>query len=189
MDPQYYGAAAEYNKPKGSKFLNPKVFMIAGGVLVGLLLLMVGFAVLGSLASGPRNDTAKLAVRAQGIYDFIDLDQKNIKDSDLSKIAEETKLFISTNSFALTDAYAGEIPDSIAASEADTTSTAKLESATKAGKHDEVFLEILTAKVASAMELAQKVKSQTSGAQTRTAADQTISNLQVISDQLDALKI
>lgn len=188
MDPQYYGAAAEYNKPKRSKLFSGKFLFIIVGALVVLLLMLVLFTILGAIASGPRNDLARLTARTNQLQNIIDKNQNDIHSPTLKKLSAEAKLFVSTNYLALKNAYSGDIPDTIAADEADATVSSKLTEATKAGKYDETYLGILKEKVAATLELAEKI--QVSGGQvTKTAAAQTLSSLTAVNDQLKAIEL
>jgi len=189
MQPQYYGAAAEYNKPTNKNFFTGKLLMIIVGSLIGLLLLLLAFTIIGSFASGPRNDIARLAARAKQLQDVIEKNSAALKDSDLRDLTAEADLYAISGARQLQNAYGGTLPDSILASEADTTSAARLSDAVTQGKYDQEFLAILKDKVAQTLTLAQKVQTQSSGQQTKGAAGQTAANMSAISDQLNAIQL
>jgi len=189
MQPQYYGAAADYNKPKGNSLLGKKVLFIAGGSVLGLILIAVFFTVLGAITSGPRNDVARLAAREQQLQKFVDSNLNSIKSGDLRKVSGEAQLYLGTDVSALQKVYGDKLPGQFVEAEADTTSAQKLKDATQAGKFDETFADLLAAKVTSALEQAQKVKEQTSGKETRAVATQAVTNLTAISEQLSKLTL
>lgn len=190
MNPQYYGAAADINKPKGpSALFNRKTLIIAGLVVAGLTLIMVVLAILGAIASGPRNDVARLTTRVQQLRDLLEKERSTIRHPDLKKVSAEARIYLATNALALSNAYGGELPDAIVASETDTTIKTKLDDATKAGRHDEEFLKIVEAKIALIQELSKKIQDTTSGQLTRAAATQTADSTAAISQRLDDISL
>lgn len=188
MNPQYYGAAAEYNKPKGHKLLSGKILIIGAGVLIFFVLFLVLFTILGAIAGGPRNDLARLSARADDLKSFIDKNQQTIHSPALQKISAETSLFIGTNQQALSKAYGGPIPDNIAASEADTTSAGELTDATQAGKFDETYLSILKEKIAGILQLSQKIQ-ESGGSQTKAAGAATTSSMTTVNEELESIQL
>lgn len=189
MNPQFYGAAADYNKPKQGKLLNKKVLLIAGAALLGLVIISVIFAILGSIGAGPRSDIARLIVREQQLQDIITKNQALVGNTDLAKVSSEANLFLTSDITALTDIFGDKIPEDITASETDASIATKLKAATQSGKFDEVYLQTITSQVNSSLTLAQKIKLQTSGQQTRAAAAQAGTNLGAIADRLEAIKL
>jgi hypothetical protein len=189
MNPQYYGAAARYNKSKGAKLFNRKTLLVGIIFVAVLSLIVMATALINNIAGGPRNDVARLAARASQFQSIIGSDLSNIQHPQLKKVAAETKLYLVSNSLALTAAYGAALPDSVLADEADAAVASDLSAAAKAGKHDATFLEVMKEKSLATLELAKKVQSQSSGPKTKAAADQMVNTMQLINDQLAAIKI
>lgn len=189
MNPQYYGAAADYNNPKNHPMVSKKLLLIAGGIVLGLIIIATLFSVVGTLTSGPRNEVARLAARVQQTQKFISDNNNTIGSGELKKINSEAELFLGTDLSALQKVYDGKLPDSITATETDTTSEKELKDATQAGKFDSTYLELLRTKIAACLDQAQKVRDATSGAQTKTVATQAANNLMTISEALNKLSL
>lgn len=185
MQPQYYGAAAEYNKPKNFRF-DKRIVILLGLVLIVALIIFIASLVIGSLTNGPRDNLARLIAREQQIVRFIDTNEANLKDSELKRIGSDTILYLGTDTAALRKLLSGGISEEISKQEADSTSAAKLKAAIQANKHDQTYLEILRDKIAAALELAKTVQAENNG-KIKTATDQTVKNLQTQLQQLDAL--
>lgn len=187
MQPQYYGAAADYNKPKTPKLLSKKLLLIGGAVVVGLLVISTAFAILSAVSSGPRNDVARLIAREQQLQKVVTANARLLKNGDLKKVSAEAALYSASDATALTSVFGGDVPSEITASETDATVETKLKDATQAGKFDEVYAQIVTSQVDACLTLAQKIKDQTGGQQTRAAAAQAVVNLTSLADQLQKI--
>lgn len=185
MNPQYYGAAAEYNKPKGVKsFLSGKVVIIVGIAVVVIIVLIAVITLIGGVASGPRNELARLSARVQRLHDLLEDNVSNTKDPDLKKVSAEAKLYLSTNLLALNEAYGGKLPENIVNDEADSAALNRLGVATQAGRHDAELLAIIKEKSASILELSEKIQMEATGPKTRSAATQTTEYIDAINRQL-----
>lgn len=184
MQPQFYGAAAEYNKPKGFR-LNKRVFLFLGLAVIVILLVVIGLGLFSSLTSASRNNLARLIVREQQLVKFIDTNESAVKSSDLKRIGSDGVLYLTTDSQALRKTLSGGVPEEISKEELDTTSTAKLKSATQANKYDDVYKQLLADKLSATLKLAQTVAGENKG-NTKKAADQTVSNLKDLAGQLEA---
>ncbi|MGH7196992.1 MAG: hypothetical protein ACREGJ_04510 [Candidatus Saccharimonadales bacterium] len=193
MQPQYYGAAAKYNKPRGFQFNGRTVMMIALG-FVGLILITIGFVLVGSLTSGPKNNLAALVVREEQLQTFIKNAQGKIKSGDLAKINSDAHLLIATDSLALR-AQLGtvygqkKISDDIVKREADSASAKKLADAELINAFDTTYSRILRDKLASAFQLANKVRLESKNSNLKKVLAQAITNLETIDKQVADLKL
>ncbi len=188
MQPQYYGAAAGGNRPKGFGAFKGKLLIIIIGVVAGLIVVGLFFTILGSLTSGPKNNVARLIARTQQLRTLLETEQKNIRDPALKKVSAEAELFLGTSDLALQNVLGGDLPENIVAEETDSTITDKLTTATQAGRHDQEFAAVFRQKVALILELSQKVQSQ-AGQQSKAAATQLTNDTKSISEQLELITL
>lgn len=192
MQPKYYGAAADYNKPSGPSINKRLIFFVLAGLGI-LLLLAVGFAIITSLSAAPRADLGRLILREQQLQAFITTNQKAVRTDELSKVSSEALILVTTDTSALNKQLVAiygstEVPPEVATSEVDTTSVEKLKTAASVGKYDQVYLQLLRDKIAASMQLATSLKSSSSGGLT-TTLNQNLANLSTIDKQLSALKL
>lgn len=190
MQPKYYGAAAEYNKPKFA--LKGRLFKVVGLVFLLLIVLMSAIAIVGLINSGPSNNLASLIVRQQQLQKFIAANQKSIHSSELAKLSAEASLFLTSDSTTLKGQLmsrygVANISQEITKRETDTTSANKLKAAIQVNKFDSTYADILRDKLAATIELARIVERE-SGSNLKAAAQQSIKNLQAVDTQLSAVQ-
>jgi hypothetical protein len=189
MNPQYYGAAAEYNKHKKDKPFSRRIFILSLIVVGFFTVITIALTIIGSVANGPSNDLARLAARAAQLQNLAETSTNNIAHPDLKKAAAEAALYLATNSIALNNAYGGSPSDSIVASETDATIATTLADAKKAGKHDAEFMKIMQEKIGTTLELAQKIQSQNGNSKVKSTVSQTTSIINIINDELKAINL
>lgn len=192
MQPQYYGAAATYNKaPKGP--LSNRLFLIIGAAFVGIILLAVIFYLFTSLTSGSRNQAAALQLRHSNLQSFVLGNQKSIKNAELAKLNSDLGILLSSDAVSLqkqlTATYGTfDVPKEIIAAENDSTSKKKLTEAELINKFDIAYKQILEAKIASNIQLAEQVAASESGA-FQVAVKNSIKNLKTITAELDEVTL
>ncbi len=189
MQPKFYGAAAQYNKPSDSKL--GAVLKIAGLVLLILVLITAGYYLVTALTSTNKNQAARLVAREKQLVSYISTYSKSITDDSLSTVSSNAYALATNDYYALQQGLKSSyslsaVPDSITAEEADSTSESKLATAQSQNKFNEVYASLLKSKVTSAKTLALEVASNSSG-KMKTAANTTAEHLTEISDQLTAL--
>jgi hypothetical protein len=193
MEPKYYGAAAEYNKPGGFQFNRRLVFIIVG-VLGLIIILWIGTALISAITSGPQRETAKLLARETKLQELVGKSKDRIRSGDLKKVNADANLLLLSDTVTLKGllqkAYnLDRIPTEIEKAEVDSATDTELKDAERLGKFDRTYVEALRAKVAASLQLAQTVLSSTSNQSLKAALEQNISNLKTIDDQLAELKL
>lgn len=190
MQPKYYGAAAEYNKK--SFRLDRRLLMFGVLGLIVLVFIAVGFMLVTALTSAPRDDLARLVARESQLQKFVATAQATINNDELSKINSSANLLLLSDTVALKKALAvnfgiNEPTAEITAAETDKTSAIKLKEASLVSKYDEVYLELLRAKIAATQELAKKIEAG-AGANLKITLQQIVANLASVDEQLAVLQ-
>lgn len=191
MEPKYYGAAAEYNKSGGSGFGNIlKIFGLVVGVIV---LITIGFFAYNVLTSGGKNSAAQLVARERQLLTFITVNQAGIDNDNLKTVSSNALSLFTSDSYALSQGLKtsfglAAVPDVIAKTEVDTTSTKALDTAKIQSRYDQVYLELLRDKIAATQQLARSVLNNSNGA-FKTAAETSIKNLTTVDEQLAKLQL
>jgi hypothetical protein len=194
MQPKYYGAAANYNKPVGGKSGLGGILKIFGIFVGAVIVLAVGFSIVNSLSKGPQENFERLIARESDLLKLMDKQKDNIRNSDLRTINATGTLLTAGDVGALnkrlTASFGAEgVSESIAAAETDTTSEATLGNAVITGTFDKTYVGILRDKIASASGLARTLVSSVSGDATKQAVQKTLDNLEAIDTQLSKLPI
>ena len=191
MQPKYYGAAAQYNKPAGTPIgMILKFIGIGVGVIV---LITVAFFAYSALTSGGKNTAAQLVAREKQLLSYLTSNQGSIT-SDVLRTANSNAIsLLTSDSYALAQgiktAYGlATVPDAITKAEADTTSKKTLDTAKIQSRFDRVYLELLREKVAATQQLAQTVLASSSGS-LKTAVETTISHLTTVDEQLAKIQL
>lgn len=184
---RYYGAAASYNKPTNSNPIKT-IGLLAGGLVAFLLVVFVVFQVFAAITSGPKRELEQLIAREQDLVALTVKYETQVTDPALAKINSEATILITSDVVSLTSQlqkeFGAEAPsEATVTAETDTTSEAKLQSATQNGRFNEEYRAILGQKVAASLELAQIVQQSSSGDLT-VALDKNIANLTYLADQL-----
>ena len=192
MDPKYYGAAADYNKPSGFQF-NSRILIIALGGLLIVVLLIVIVAVIAGINSAPGRDLATLVARESELQSLLDKNKTKINDGDLRKANADANLLLLSSSITLTDYMTSvyglkTIPTDISAAEADTTATEDLKAAEQVGKFDSTITQIARTKLADTITQAKKVLGEVGNQELKAAIQNTITSLQSADDQLAKLQ-
>lgn len=191
MQPKYYGAAADYNRPKSTGL--GKILKIIGLVIGVIILITVGYFIFTALTSGGKNSAATLVAREKQLVSFLTTNQAGIGNDNLKTIASSATTLLNSDQYALTQGMKAAYglaapPDEITKAEADTTSKKALDTAKIQSRFDQVFVELLRDKLASTQQLARTVQGQSSGT-LKTAADTAIKNITTIDEQLVKLQL
>lgn len=191
MQPKYYGAAAQYNRPKGTGL--GQILKIIGMVVGGIILITIGYFVVSALTSGGKTATATLVARERTLVSFLTQNQGTIANDNLQTIASNATSLLNSDHYALTQGMKAAYglaapPEDITKSEADTTSKKTLDTAKVQSRFDQVYVELLREKLASAQQLARTVQGQSSGNLNKAAAV-TIKNITTIDEQLAKLQL
>lgn len=191
MQPKYYGAAAEYNKPQSTGL--GQILKIIGMVVGIIVLITIAYFVYSALTSGGRNNAATLVAREKQLITYMTTNQATLENDNLRTINSNGSALITSDHYALTQgmktAYGlATPPEEITKAEADTTSKKTLDNAKIQSRFDTVYIELLQEKIASTQQLARSVRDGSSGT-LKTAAEATIKNLTTIDEQLAKLQL
>ena len=191
MQPKYYGAAAQYNKPTGGNF--GKILKILGLFVGVIVLITIAYFAYTALTSGGKNSAAQLVARQRQLLTFLTANQGSVANDTLKTISGNATSLVTSDHYALSQGIKTEyglaaVPEAITKAEADTTSTTTLKNAQIQSRFDQVYLQLLREKIASTQELAQSVLS-TAGGTLQTATQTTLEHLSTIDEQLDQLKL
>jgi hypothetical protein len=191
MQPKYYGAAAEYNKPQSTGL--GKILKLVGMVVGIIVLITIAYFAFMALTSGGRNSAATLVAREKQLITFMTSNQATIENDNLRTINSSGSTLITSDHYALSQGLKASYglatpPEEITKAEADTTSKKTLDNAKIQSRFDVVFVELLQEKIASTQQLARTVRDGSNGA-LKTAAEATIKNLTTIDEQLAKLQL
>ena len=191
MEPRYYGAAANYNKPGGS-LLNPKYLMIGGLVLLVIIVLMVATAVINGINAGPGRSLATLVARETDLESLADKNKQHIKSGDLRKISADLGILLLGDTVTLTGYMSSvynlaDVPEDIAADVADPDTDEDLKTAEQTGKFDVVFAAMLNTRLAAILDQAQKVQAAVGNQELKDALQETITTVTSLQEQLASL--
>jgi hypothetical protein len=195
MQPKYYGAAAQYNKPTGGGFtFNPKVFIVLGLALVVILALVGGMALVGSLTKGPQDDFIALAAREGTLQQLVDKEKTNIQNGDLKKINAEADTLFLSDARALSQEMqtlfgVTEIPETVLAAQSTATVEETLKAAATSGTFDRAYVSALQDQLSATYDMAKRMKDAVSSTTTKTVLELVMSNQVSISDQLTKLQL
>jgi hypothetical protein len=182
MEPKYYGAAAQYNKPGGMQF-NRKFLVIGLGVILVITLLIVGVTVINGLNAGPGRDLAKLVARQSTLQTLLEKNKDIIRGGDLRKANADANLFLLSSTATLSgymESLYGlkSIPTDISAAEADKSAIEDLKTAEHVGKFDSTFINIIRSKLSSVLDQTQKVLGEVGNQDLKTALEDTVTALE-----------
>ena len=191
MQPKYYGAAAQYNKPGGTGL--GAILKIIGMVVGVIVLLSVGFLAYNAFSSGGKNSAAQLVAREKNLITFMTTNQSTLASDSFLTINSNAVSLITSDHYNLSQglksAYGlATAPEEIAKTEIDSTSKKTLDTAKIQSRFDQVYLELLRGKIAATQQLARTVSGQSSGT-LKTAADTSIKHLTTIDEQLAKLQL
>lgn len=191
MQPKYYGAAADYNRPPSTGL--GKILKLVGLVVGIIVLITIAYFAFMALTSGGRNSAATLVAREKQLTTFMTTNQATLENDNLRTINSNGSTLITSDHYALTQGMKAAYgltspPEDITKAEADTTSKKTLDTAKIQSRFDTVYVELLQEKIASTQQLARSVRDSSSGA-LKTAAEATIKNLTTIDEQLAKLQL
>ncbi len=187
---KFYGAAADYNKPKGVNAGG--IFKIVGLVFGIIILITAGYFGFVALTSAGKNSAAQLVAREKQLLSFIAANQPGLDNDSLKTVSSNAiSLFTSDGvglqqvlkSFGLT-----AVPEAIAKTEGDTTSAKTLAAAKVQNRFDQVYAQLLRDKIAAEQSLARTVLDSASGS-AKALVQTHIDNLTVIDGQLQKLQL
>ncbi len=192
MNPQYYGAAAEYNKPTGFQF-NPKILLIVGLVLVAGIGLLVASAVLTGINAGPGRNLATLIAQENDIQTIADKNRGNIQNGDLQKANADFSITLLSNSMSLTTQMTkvyglAAIPADVLKLNTDAAAVATLKNAQSIGNFDTTYTGMLRTKIANMLVTAHKSHDEATNSNLKTLLADTIKMLSGLDDQVAAVK-
>lgn len=188
---KYYGAAAQYNKKPSSP--GGRLLKIGLLVVLTIVVLSAGFIAFSALTSGGKNDAARLSARQRQLILFLTANQKSIGNDDFQTVNSNAISLATSDLYAiqqgLSTAYGlTSVPDAIARSEIDTTSTPVLKDAQIQSRFDTVYLKLLRDKITSTESLARSVMAGAGGT-LKTAIQTELNNLIAIDNQLAKLQL
>lgn len=192
MEPKYYGAAADYNKPGGLQF-SRKFLLIGLLILLVIVALMVGAAIISGINATPGRDLATLISKQSALQSLLDKNKTKIKDGDLRKANADTNLLLLSSTTTLTTYMTSiyglkVVPSSIAAAEVDSTAADNLKAAEQVGKFDSTLTSIARTKLADSLAQANKVLSEVGNQNLKDAIQNTITALESADQQLAKLQ-
>lgn len=188
MQPKYYGAAANYNKGPSAP-LSKRLIMLAVLFFGTIILLAIAFSIVSAIGKGPQEDFARVFARVDQIEKLMDKQKQSISDGDLSSInASATLLFIgdvSSMASVMKTSYGMDaVPDNIIAEIADTTTEAKLKTATNAGNFDSTYIKAIREKLATAYNAAQKASGEAPTDKSKEVLKKAMSDMSSVDAQL-----
>lgn len=192
MQPKYYGAAAQYNKPAGGPTGLGTILKIFGIFVGAIIIIAVGFSIFATFSKGPQNDFAKLVARMDNLRALLDAKSGNIRSSDLKTINANALLLVSGDASLLTKQLQSsfdlkEVPPDIAASVDDPSIDTTLDNAVLTGTFDKAYVAVLRDAIAKTYDLAQDLQG-AGGTATKEAVKKTIESLTAIDEQLSRLQ-
>lgn len=193
MQPKYYGAAAQYNKPVGGGGGLSGILKIFGIFVGAIILIAVAFSIVSTINQGPSNEFARLVARVTELQTLLDKQRPNIRSSDLKTINATGQLLIAGDAAALnkqlTASFGLEaVPEAITAAEADPTAETTLKNASLTGTFDKVYVGVLRDKIAASYDMANSLLSSASG-DTQAVLKKTLETLDALDAQLEKLQI
>lgn len=191
MQPKYYGAAAQYNKPSGTGL--GALLKIIGMVISVIILLSIVFLVYNAVSSGGKNAAAQLVARERQLITFMTTNQGSISSDSFLTINSNAVSLVTSDHYNLSQglktAYGlATVPEEIAKTEVDSTSKKTLDTAKIQSRFDQVYLELLREKIAATQQLARTVQGQSSGS-LKAAVETSIKHLTTIDEQLAKLQL
>lgn len=193
MQPKYYGAAAQYNKPGGFQF-NNRWLLIGGAIFLVIILIMVGASIFTAITSGPSREVATLVARENDLATILNKNRDRLHSGDLAKINAEAAILLLSDTKTLTDFMASKyglatVPEDVTAAESDGDVESQLNDAEQIGRFDQTYVTLMSTKLGAAQAQAEKVLGAASSAEFRSALEQNIDNIKAITEQLDVLKL
>lgn len=190
MQPKYYGAAAHYNRPNTGGL--GQILKIIGLVVGVIVLITVGYFAYGALTSGAKNSAAQLVARQKQLLTFMTVNQSQLTAPDLITATSNAVSLQTSDNYSITQGLRTfgltSVPEAIARTESDTTSSKTLAAAKTQNRFDTVYLQLLRDKIAATQQLAQTVLSSAGGSM-KTAVQTLVSHLTTIDAQLAKLQI
>lgn len=194
MQPKFYGAAANYNKPSGSSSSNlRKVLMIVGLFFGVIILLVVVMSIISAITRGPQDEYSRLISRVDRLSALTQSQQNTIRNNDLRRANSTATMLLLGDSGALSRQLApafgiAAVPEEIALSEGETTTEPKLKQANQLGTFDSTYADILRDKIAAAAALAQTVDTSTNNEKIKAVLGKLLEDLTEIDRQLSEIK-
>ncbi|HSE60900.1 MAG TPA: hypothetical protein VLA88_01240 [Candidatus Saccharimonadales bacterium] len=198
MQPKYYGAAAQYNKPagfsSGGGVGGKKIAMLAGLILFVIIIIVGGLSLVTSLSKGPQDDFVALAARTSNLQALLEKQKPTIKNADLKKLNAEATTLLITNSNDLSEQASklfgvAEIPETVTEAQGMGDAEEALEKAKLSGTFDRVYITTVTDKVNGTFDLAKKMSDAVSSQDAKAVLEQTMANLVLINDQLSKIQL
>jgi len=162
--------------------LGPKLFLMIGGVLV-LLVIILSITV-NSIAAGQRRPLETLAARLQSTETVVKDAQVNLKSSQLRSLNSELKLFMANTNRDLADPLkrAGvditKLNATTVKSEATTELTDRLEDARLNAVYDRTYAREMAYKLDTIITLMEQIYDSTSSTSLKTFLETTYKNLE-----------
>jgi hypothetical protein len=195
MQPKYYGAAAEYNKPAGGSAGGLSGILKIFGIFIGaIIVIAVVLSIVSSIGKGPQNDFARLVARMSSLQNLLDKQKGNIRSSDLRTVSATALILVSGDTSTLAKqmrvSFGLEaVPEDITAAETDTTTDPELKKAQLTGGFDREYVTVLRDKIAAAYQLAETLKAAGGNDATIDALNKTLVSLDALDSQLTKLAL
>lgn len=190
MQPKFYGAAAQYNRPNNGGL--GQILKIIG-LVAGVLLLLTGaYFAYGLFTSGSKNSAAQLVARQRQLLSFMTTNQNSITNPDFKTINSNAISLATSDNYSLTQGLRNygltAVPEAVAKLEVDTTSSKTLATAVIQSRFDAVYLQLLREKIAATQQLGQSVLGSAGGTM-KTALQTTLSHLTTVDETLAKLQL
>lgn len=194
MQPKYYGAAANYNKPSGGMTGLSGILKIFGIFVGVVILLAIAYSIVTGISKGPQDNLARLVAREKALQTLLEKQKTNIRSGDLRTVNASAHILTvgdaATANRLLASVYgAKEVPKEITAAETDATLETTLKNAVLVGTFDKTYVDVLREKIAASYSLAQTVSNAANNKELKTATQHMMNNLSTIDTQLEQLDL
>ena len=167
--------------------------MILGLFFGIVILLVVASSIMSAISRGPQDEYSRLVSRVDRLTALTQNQQNAIRNNDLRRVNSTATMLLIGDFGALTRQLAPAfgieaVPETIAASEGETTTEPKLKQATQLGTYDTTYAGILRDKIAAAAALAQSVDGSTSNEKIKAVLAKLLEDLSEIDRQLAEIK-
>ena len=191
MEPKYYGASAQYNRPSSSELI--KRIAILGGVVVGIItLVFIATAVFSAINAGPSRELASLVAKQTVLQKIADENKDLLKGSEERKTNADAGILLLSGQKTLADLLSNvyglaKIPPEISVAAADPTIKETLDTARTEGNFDGTFVRIFRDKLGEIISQTEAVLARTGNADIKTALQDNLDNLTSLDEELRAL--
>lgn len=178
VNPQEYLDQISTKKPGRFNFVDKKIFLLIGAVILLIITIIIWFA----MSSAPKQSSASelLAVRLQNMSALLDYDDSKITDDKARKAIAETRIVFASDNYQLSQSLTLSIKPEIAAKEPVSQLVAILDDATSAGRLSQEYLSTLNSQVSQIINSLEEIQLTSNNA----AINQTLLDLSELSTRL-----